>query len=324
MTTAEATTKEEPLPPARAAVLVNLAANNNSAEAKWKRIQTKVLGTLPANTTVITYRPPFDLKACIGELHESQKISCFISAGGDGTLNCVLNVLINFFAQNPCRPFLGAIGLGSSNDYHKPFSSTCLGVPVKIDMTRSILTDVGQVEYVLGSAKSIRYFLTGAGMGLVAEANRLFNDGDTVIALLKHRSVNTSILYTAMKTILTYRNVPATVEYNNSSCTFSLTNLNLIKTPHVSGGFQYDSPIQRADGHLGFHLCHGMGTIQRLKVLYDLSNKRFSGKPGRVSALVRAASMSAHTPMALETDGEIQLASSAVFSVNKQQLLCLC
>jgi diacylglycerol kinase family enzyme len=308
----------------RAAVLVNLTANNHAAEGKWRRIRTEVLGALPTDTEVIAYRPPFDLVACIRELHEKEHISCFISAGGDGTLNCVLNALLRVFDNNPSRPSLGAIGIGSSNDFHRPLQKTCLGIPLRIDMARSVFSDVGQVEYMTESGEFRRYFIIGASMGMKAEANHLFNLGDPVINVLKQRFLNLTVLYTAIKTLLTYHNIEVAIERDISHEVTELTNLSLVTTSRVSEGFEYDLPAQRGDGYLGFHLCYARTRLDRLMVLYDLAHKRFSGRPGRVSVLVRTASLKALTPIPLATDGEIQLARSATFSVVKNAIAFLC
>ena len=297
--------------PSRAALLVNLAANNSAAERKWRRIHTLVLGDLPANTRVVAYRPPFDLVACIRELHEKQRISCFISAGGDGTLNRVLNAILEVFGDHPDRPYLGAVGLGSRNNFHKPCQRTCLGVPLRIDMAKSVFSDVGRVQYMTDSGECFRYFITGASVGLKAEANLLFNLGDPVIHALKHRFLNLTILYTAITTLLTYHNQDVGIQYNGSNQMTELTNLSL--TPSLTD-----------DGYLGFDLCFALNRIGRLKVLWDVARKRSSGRPGRISRLVQTASLEARRPIPLATDGEVQLARSAMFSVVRKRIAFLC
>jgi diacylglycerol kinase (ATP) len=309
--------------PSRAVVLVNLTANNSAAEPKWRRIRTEVLGALPTNTEVCAYRPPFDLVACIRELHEKEHISCFISAGGDGTLNHVLNAILQVFKDHPQRPYLGAIGLGSGNDYHKPFQKTCLGIPLRIDMATSVFSDVGQVQYTTEAGEFLRYFITGASIGMKAEANRLFNLGDPVIKALKHRFVDLTTLYTAIRTLLTYQNVEVAIQHDASHQVTELTNLSLFTTSHVSGIAEYDLPTRRDDGYLEFHLCCAKTRFDRLKLLHDLAHKRFDGRPGRVSMLVRTASLKAPTPIPLATDGDIQLAHSAIFSVVQNRIAFL-
>jgi diacylglycerol kinase (ATP) len=305
----------------RAAILLNLAANNHAAERKWERIRAEVLAGLPADTLVLAYRPPFDLLACVRELHDNERISCFISAGGDGTLNHVLNAVLQVFGEDLPHPYLGAIGIGSRNDFHKPFQKTCLGIPLRIDMAASALSDVGQVRYTTESGEFVRYFITGASMGLKAEADQLFNLGDPVIHALKHRFVNPTILYAATKTLLTYRNIEVEVQYDGSREVTELTNLSLVKRAEASAGFEYT--LRSDDGYLGFILCHAMTKIDLVKLLHDLARKRFDRGSGRVAMLVRTASLKAQTAIPLATDGEVQLACSATFSVVQNRIAFL-
>jgi diacylglycerol kinase family enzyme len=296
--------------PSRAAVLVNLSANNSAGERKWRRIQTTLLGALPTNTKVVAYRPPFDLVECVRELREKEHFSCFIAAGGDGTLNRVLNAVLQVFGDGPDRPYLGAIGLGSRNNFHKPVQRTCLGIPIKIDMATTVFSDVGQVRFTTDSGECLRYFITGASMGLKAEANQLFNLGDPVIHALKHRFLNLTILYTAITTLLSYQNVEVAIQHNASEQTTELTNLSL-------------APALSDEGYLGFDLCYALTKAGRLRVLCDVALKRVRG-PGRISMLVRTVSLKAQTPIPLATDGEIQLARSAIFSVAQNKIAFLC
>jgi len=72
------------------------------------------------------------------------------SAGGDGTLNCVLHAILQVFDDGVDVPYLGAIGLGSRNNYHKPFRNTCRGIPIRIDLASPEMSSVGQVLYDSG------------------------------------------------------------------------------------------------------------------------------------------------------------------------------
>ena len=280
-----------------------------------------MLNALPRDTKTLLYRPPFDLAACIRDLLENEHISCFISAGGDGTLNCMLNAVMQIFDNRPHRPYLGAIGLGSRNDYHRPFQKTRLGIPLRIDLAAAVFSDVGRVQYMTESGEYLRYFITGASMGLKAEADQFFNLGDPMINVLKPRFVNLAIIYTGIRAFVAHHNTEVEIWYDGTHQVTELTNLSIIKVPEVSLGFEYD--LRKGDGHLGFILCHAMTKLDLLKVLHDLSLGRFGRRPGRMAALVRTASLRARTRIPLATDGEIQFACSAVFSVVQNRVAFL-
>ena len=81
----------------------------------------------------------------------------FIAAGGDGTINYLLNEILS----NPSKTIIdeiqiGAIGLGSSNDFHKPMYSSRLinGIPCKVDFTNTEERDIGCITYVHDGKKN--------------------------------------------------------------------------------------------------------------------------------------------------------------------------
>ena len=71
-------------------------------------------------------------------------IRTFIAAGGDGTVNALVDALVRLRGTIALDDLtLGAIGLGSSNDAHKPVEREIGGIPVRIDAQRALPRDVG-------------------------------------------------------------------------------------------------------------------------------------------------------------------------------------
>ncbi len=107
----------------------------------------------------------------------------FISVGGDGTLNEVVNGI--FKSNNPLKNevLLGVITVGTGNDWgrtHNMPQSYADMVKV-IDKRKIFLHDVGKAKYRHAGEKESRYFLNIAGMGfdaLVAKkVNKLKENG---------------------------------------------------------------------------------------------------------------------------------------------------
>ena len=160
----------------KAAILINHTANNNSGEKKWLRIKEKVMKRFPKNTIFIPYKIPYNLHNCLDKLINEKGVNCFISAGGDGSINYLLNTLIKITGRHSKNYCLGGIGLGSSNDFLKPFSDYIDGVPVRINPDFENLTDVGKVTYTDEKSEvKARYFIVNASLGITADANLLFN-----------------------------------------------------------------------------------------------------------------------------------------------------
>ena len=300
----------------RVAFLVNYSANDKQAEKRWNMIKGEILSGFPPDSMVVTYSTPFDTGSCIRKLMKDEGVDCFISAGGDGSVNWILNAIMNTKLPGAPAIRLGAIGLGSSNDFLKPVRTRIRGFPVRINMNKSSTADVGKVTFIdQNDNKLRRYFIVNASIGVTAEANLLFNTGDFFLDKVKSVSVKTAIIYAALKTIVRFRNKEVLLEYEGTGEKINITNISIIKNPNISGSFCYDQDILPDDGLLGLNYCHDMNKRELVATLTDLSKGKFSGKKKRVSVLVKECKISTWEHLALETDGEVMLARNIDFSI---------
>lgn len=299
----------------KTAVFINYSANNCNGGIKWTRIRKKVLQILPENTIVIPYEVPFDLNRRIKQLIRDEEVRFFISAGGDGTLNLILNTILNTAGRTSKDYCLGAIGLGSSNDFFKPFTNTIDGIPVKINADFKNLNDVGKVTFFdeKNEHKS-RFFIINASLGITADANLLFNRGDAFIRFMKSRFTGLTILYTALKTLIRYKNKEVKLKDITGIHPVKLTNVSLTKNPYISGSFHYDQAPGKDSGKLGFHCSWSMTKMEIIKTLYDLSKGRFPESAKRSTSFVNSINVCFEEYLALETDGEVQLGKNTTFS----------
>ena len=308
-------------------VIVNLAANQGNAGRRWAKLALELQSMLPRNTPYFSYHPPFLLENVLDRYVRDEGCNCIISAGGDGTINHLLNLLMNLQGVETQRVFLGGIGLGSSNDFVKPVKANVDDVLCRIRPEKSLPVDIGKVRFAGTDGKqTTRYFIINASLGVTAEANLLFNRGDQVIDFLKSRMLNPAILYTAFRTILTYRNIPVSLRTKPADqgiieeLRFRLSNLSVLKNPHVSGIFYYDQDISMDDGWLGLNYCSEMSKCQMLGVLRDLAKGRFTGKPKRFSMKTKEVDVFSEEFIALEMDGEVVEAKDIHFSIAKRKI----
>jgi diacylglycerol kinase family enzyme len=91
--------------------------------------------------------------------------------------------------------------------------------------------------------------------------------------------------------------------------------LSVIKSPHVSGSFQYDQNIKENDGFLGLNYCRDMKTFELFRLLTDLGKKKFTGKKNRYSEFVDEVKVTSDCYLNLELDGEVFQAKNIVFSI---------
>ncbi len=300
-------------------VLVNPASGGGRGRARWERVRDATDALRHAR--VVETDLAGEWRSAVRCALESGT-RLFIAAGGDGTVSALADGL----ARGPVplgECALGAIGLGSSNDFHKPFARTVAGVPVRIQPSDD-RRDVCVARYTAPDGRThTRCFLISASVGVVAEANAFFNDGDAAQRWLRARWTGAAIVRAALHTIATYANVGARLRSVRGSEATAVTSLSVSKTRYVSGMFCYGESVAPDDGLLAAHLCEGMSRLEALRALADLARGRFEGRPKRRHWKAPRVALAAREPVALELDGEVVRASRVTFGVLKEQVrLC--
>lgn len=252
---------------------------------------------------------------CAGELSRrlltERGEATLVAAGGDGTVNLALEALLSLPERLRGRWTLGAIGLGSSNDFHKPQRVLLGGRPVRLDSARAEARDVGQVDFLDPQGRPQRcHFLLNASVGVVAEANQRFNTGDAVLRSLKPRWTAGAIGYAALRALLTAHDLEARVALDGVRSAAPLTNLHVLLSPCIAGGLRYDLEASPQAGSFAVALCERQGRLSRLRTILALSRGRFRGLPGTRSGRAWRVEIDVAAPVALETDGEVRLASA--------------
>ena len=83
----------------------------------------------------------------INDFIKEKDVNCFISAGGDGALNHLVNILHRIFGPDLSHVTVGGIGLGSSNDFIKPAKTTINKVPIRLNFENIQKQDLGIVRF---------------------------------------------------------------------------------------------------------------------------------------------------------------------------------
>jgi diacylglycerol kinase (ATP) len=303
---------------------VNPRAAGGTAMRKWQKVLPS-LGDSAVAPNVYVMDGFAAMEHTLVEALRSGETE-FVAAGGDGTVNALLNLLLTHATPDQlARVSLGAIGLGSSNDFHNPFAPPS-EIPSKIRFDSACLRDVGLVSYNDNGNVRTRYFLINASVGVTAAANLLFNNPDRILRVLKTFSTPTAIMYAALKTILRYRNIEATVQMPYSGpCRINLTNLAVLKNPHFSGDFRFPVDAVYDDGRFIVGLFHNMNTIDLLHALNELrGGGRLDGRKA-VTWLTQMLTVTADRPFAVEFDGEVVSTTSVRFDLLPRYLkVCTC
>jgi diacylglycerol kinase family enzyme len=219
---------------------------------------------------------------------------------------------------------MGAIALGSSNDFHKPVrrEQQVEGISCKIDFSQTLLRDVGELTYraVSGNLEK-RWWFVNAGIGVTAEANDFFNHANGLFRRLKRVSTSVAILYAALTTIFSHENRDLTLTIESSSTLrVPVTNIGIVKSPHFSGNFCYDSDFEAGSGRFNVHLCQDMRPHQTLYTLSRLADHKFSGLPKTRSWTARRLQVRSESPFAVEFDGEVIVSNEVEFSIADRKM----
>lgn len=165
-----------------------------------------------------------------------------VAAGGDGTLNEVVNGLMSVGSDRDERPALSVIPIGRGNDF-------CFGVDIPVDIAAvcQLLAggecrwiDVGLVKG--GDYPEGRYFGNGVGIGF-----------DAVVGFealkLKRLSGFPSYIVAALKTILLYYQAPEVkIEMNGNSHTQPALMVSIMNGRRLGGGFMMAPEGRMDDG----------------------------------------------------------------------------
>jgi diacylglycerol kinase (ATP) len=190
-----------------------------------------------------------------------------IAAGGDGTMNEVINGLMAY-SPTSSRPALGVLPVGRGNDF-----SFGVGIPQEISaacdnllQAKRLRIDIGRVSG--GDYPEGRYFGNGVGLGF-----------DTVVgfepAKLTRLHGAASYLVAVIRTIFLYAHAPTyEVTYDGATVRQPFLMVSVMNGRRMGGSFMMAPTGNPADGL--FNLCLA-GQVSQIKIL-PLAATFISGK----------------------------------------------
>lgn len=307
-------------------VLLNPGASYGTGRERWERVRDEVARRV-GNLEVEETAGQAELTRRLGELIRDGERR-FVAAGGDGTVNALVNGLMVAAEGAPGDAdfTLGAVGLGSSNDFHKPYDegATIEGMPVRVDFDAAGDRDVIRIDYSEpDGTESVRYSIINASAGVTAEANARFNEPNWLVRTARRVSVDAAITAAVSTTLMSWADVMCSLTTDGGEPEMaSVTNMGVYKNPHFGGALCYDTEVAPDDGVLGVALCENMSAFETVAALSALRKRRFSGRKKTRTWKAHDLSVHADRAFALEADGEVVWARSARFSVARRRLRC--
>jgi diacylglycerol kinase (ATP) len=303
-------------------IIVNPFCHQGLGWQRWLSIKENVMTLLPENTTTIVIEKGMKLKEILFSLIANSKENFIISAGGDGSTNYLIDALFQISNIDLDRITLGAIGLGSSNDFLKPNSLLIKGIPIRINYLSSRLAyDIGLVKYKdENNEDKLRYFIVNSSFGVTAQANFNFNNPDKILQFLKTNFTSAAILYAVISTIIRYKNIPCQIYFNGNYHDIEVSNINILKIPYVSGSIHYSQEIEPNDGKFALNIFMNMSKLELLSTLIQLASGKFKNSKKRTSHYITEFNLKAKDPVAFEYDGETIKAKQVSITLLSQKI----
>lgn len=298
-----------------ALVLLNPAARHGRAGRLWDRVRHEVEQRF--NSSVVPTDPGGTWKRNVRcSLRAGTRI--FVAAGGDGTVHALAGAIVEERDGVPLGDIcLGAVGLGSSNDFHKPFECLRSGIPLRLDMDRATPRDLGRIRWIDAEGRDRESVLVvSASVGVVAEGNALFSS-----CRLGRHLPSLAIAVAALRAIARHRSSRVLIRHDGGQEQIELSSLSVLKTQWLSGSLRYDLPVAPDDGLFAVAICEAMGRRRLVETLAGLARGCFAGRPGTRAFPTAALELEADTPFLLEIDGEVGSARRATFDLFPERLL---
>ena len=296
-------------------VLVNKNSGGGTALEKWSSIY-KQLGLNGSTESFFIGVNGSTDKLILDSIKKGK--TDFVIAGGDGSINYFLNRCIQLLKQDELKKIkIGAVGIGSSNDFHKPFhpNNTIGNVSYKINFKDAVMRDVGCIQYQSEGKILKKFFLINASIGITAEGNNFFNNPDFILRYLKKLNTQSAITYAIIKNIFTYKNFKVTIGGSNESFTANISNLGILKSPFFTGKLRYQSNPLPDNGLFDVHLYESLSKVKFLQLFYNLSKEKSDNSLKKKFWRTNRIKISSEKEFAVEFDGEVITTNCAEFSV---------
>jgi YegS/Rv2252/BmrU family lipid kinase len=237
----------------------------------------------------------------------------FITVGGDGTLNEVVNGIFRNKNCNPCDTTIGLIPVGTGNDWGKMF-----GIPLDhaeavkiIDEGKEMLHDVGIIIYHEGQECVTRYFINIAGMGFESEVVRRTN-------YLKEKGWGGRLiyLYNLLITLFSYKFKKAVITIDsNDRITTPVFSINIGNGRYCGGGMRQTPEALPDDGLLDVTIIKAMGKLEIIRNLIILYNGKILEHPKIEGFRGKKICIDSESLIYTEADGESLGHSPAEFGI---------
>ncbi len=223
-----------------------------------------------------------------------------VSAGGDGTLNEVLNGVMRGRRSADAQPAIGVIGVGRGNDL-----AGSIGIPADLEQACILLKtaprrriDIGRVTG--GIFSDGRYFINCVGIGFDAVVT-------IEVAKLPRWGGFLSFMAGIFETIFLYNRAPqATIEFDGQVITQRSLMISMMNGVRLGGGFYMTPDSKPDDGLIDLCIAEQMSSLQIVRLIpHFMKGTHVSQKRIRMERAAKVQITALDGPLPAHADGEI-------------------
>jgi diacylglycerol kinase (ATP) len=271
----------------------------NPYAGRWKgaKLYQKILQYARA----IKYLERFQLTTAPGEaiqIAKETKAELIVAAGGDGTVNEVVNGIL----QSGSEKLLGVIPIGSGNDFAKMLNLKPFKIEMAIESLRrktTITSDVGLIEFLRNDGTSgNRFFINGVGIGF---------DAMTADESRKIKHLRGIPLYTLalLKTLAKYKTPEMNIRIDDKNISGRIFLVAIGNGKSAGGGFLLTPDARINDEVFDVCLVNDLSIFRVLQVLPTVLKGKHTKYPEVTMMKAREIEIKSDSDLVLHADGEI-------------------
>jgi YegS/Rv2252/BmrU family lipid kinase len=271
----------------RRLVILNPAAGRGRARREWPR--------MAARLRALGFEYELAETGARGEgglLAERAARDCevVVAAGGDGTVNEVVNGLMRAGGGSA----LGVLPLGSGDDFAKLLAPGDAAARIARGAVRAL--DAGRIR--CGGAE--HWFANGMDIGFGAHAARNMQRVPRVLTGLS------AYLGALVLTLVRYPTLHVRLQLDDGPVFPQRTALTAVMNGHTFGGsFRVCPDARPDDGALDLLIAQGVGRLEILGIVPKIMRGTHTGDPRLRMARARRLAIASEAPLLVEADGEI-------------------
>lgn len=282
-------------------VIVNPAAGGGRTGAGWPAWEAMLAARLP-ELRVARTRGPYEAARLATEAAESGA-RLVVAAGGDGTVNEVVNGLMASSHARAGDCALGVLALGTGSDLARG-----LGLPQEPAACVALLAegaahplDVGRIRCAgrgADGAAIVRHFVNEADFGIGAEVTRRVN-------ARTRRGGRATYLWTTVRALLAWRDPEVELRADGGAAErVRIKSVFLANAPYAGGGMCIAPGARTDDGRLRLVVYGALGRFEAIRRLGETYQGREIEHPLIRYADCRELLADSASEVLIECDGE--------------------